>query len=169
MKKQPLFAGLAGLLLLAGCSKEPSAPQTAASDPGVAAVPAPAPAGKLPADIPLPAGSAFQMAGDEKAGSASLDAATTPAMLAEFFSSQLPENGWLLAETAREGTGPRLVFTRDARRLVVRLANGGGPGISKVQFEWQTAESAAEDRDSFEPENDEEAPAPDGAADVPAP
>ena len=169
MKKQPLFAGLAGLLLLAGCSKEPSAPQTAASDPGVAAVPAPAPAGKLPADIPLPAGSAFQMAGDEKAGSASLDAATTPAMLAEFFSSQLPENGWLLAETAREGTGPRLVFTRDARRLVVRLANGGGPGISKVQLEWQTAESAAEDRDSFEPENDEEAPAPDVAADVPAP
>ena len=169
MKKQPLFAGLAGLLLLAGCSKEPSTPQTAASDPGVAAVPAPAPAGKLPADIPLPAGSAFQMAGDEQAGSASLDAATTPAMLAEFFSSQLPENGWLLAETAREGTGPRLVFTRDARRLVVRLANGGGPGISKVQLQWQTAESAAEDRDSFEPENDEEAPAPDGAADVPAP
>ena len=169
MKKQPLFAGLAGLLLLAGCSKEPSTPQTAASDPGVAAVPAPAPAGKLPADIPLPAGSAFQMAGDEQAGSASLDAATTPAMLAEFFSSQLPENGWLLAETAREGTGPRLVFTRDARRLVVRLANGGRPGISKVQLEWQTAESAAEDRDSFEPENDEEAPAPDGAADVPAP
>jgi hypothetical protein len=149
-----------GAILLTGCGKgiapAPSSPPNNETTPVPAATAAPS----TPTDIPLPPGTLANVSGQDREGTAVWDTGESNIGLYDFFTSELPANGWVLDSVSRAETVQKLDFRQGARFLQIQLGAGPGPGMSHVQLAWDTMDEANESSDAFEPELDE------GSADV---
>ncbi len=166
MKNPLILCWIPCLLLLAGCGRREPVPPAENVLPQ--AEPAPAQAPDLPEDIPLCPDflSTLDSSGDTlRSGSAGiLFGKNVPAVL-EFYTFQLPGNGWVLKEYVKEGAAYQLQFQQGSRflRLHAGPAQGRDSG-SELRLEWGSMEEV--DTDAYAPE-DEEEPAAEGEGESP--
>ena len=153
-----LFLPLLLALFLCACGKKdappPAVPPSAGSPETAAPPEAAGPAG-LP---PCPGFLSLESAtGDARTGSSILISRQTVASLLDSYATDLSADGWILNTSLQQGREHHLLFRQGERFLRLLIGPSDPPNrTTRLQLAWGQAAGAAEAREAYEPEIEEE-------------
>lgn len=146
-------------LFLCACGKKdapPPAVSPSADSPEAAAAP---PEAAGPAGLPPCPGflSLESATGDSRTGSSILISRQTVASLLDSYATDLSADGWILNTSLQQGREHHLLFRQGERFLRLQIGPSDPPnGTTRLQLAWGQAAGAAEAREAYEPEIEEE-------------
>ena len=146
-------------LFLCACGKKaappPAATPSADAPDAVAALPETAGPADLP---PCPGFLSLESAkGDSHTGASILISRELPARLLDAYATDLSADGWIMKTSLQQGREHHLLFSQGDRFLRLQIGPSDPPdGTTRLHLAWGQTAGAAEVREAYEPEIEEE-------------